>query len=342
MRTLGTKVPLHLPTHSHWEEVHQRGQQLREHLETYGLYDRSRWEQQLGIRRGNGNHLVPVGSRSGPPPLEQARELWWQRKRAEGCSQASFEKHYGRFIALLDADYPFTDASLLAVIETTDPHSPTRKRLVNFLRELTELSGAQWNAPLLDPLQMRGKRVQHRDQPFFSDEEILQIVHGAAQHPHRGWLRVLALMAVYGLRPWEAWIAEASPTHRHCLWIPQGKKNSKGTNPPRTVPPFHPEWVEAFHIPRLLLEPPPRLNNLALAGSRTNQQLRRYGFCQAGDGRTSYGFRHAYARRLHSPRHRVTDTHGALFMGHTVAAHNKAYRQWIEGQADPLAAFVSA
>lgn len=44
------------------------------------------------------------------------------------------------------------------MIETTDPHSPTRKRLVNFLRELTELSGAQWNAPLLDPLQMRGNR----------------------------------------------------------------------------------------------------------------------------------------------------------------------------------------
>jgi hypothetical protein len=112
--------------------------------------------------------------------------------------------------------------------------------------------------------------------------------------------------------------------------------NSKGTNPPRTVPPYHPEWVERFQLQRLVEEAPPQLNSLSIAGARTTQQLHRYGFCSPGDGQTSYGFRHAYARRLHSPLHRVTDTHGALFMGHTVAAHNKAYRQWIDGQADPL------
>jgi hypothetical protein len=144
-------------------------------------------------------------------------------------------------------------------------------------------------------------------------------------------------MAIYGLRPCEAWIAEPSKTHRDCVWIPDGKKNSKGTNPPRLVPPYHPEWVKRFQLELLWDEAPPQLNNISEAGKRTNQQLSRYGLCLKGHRETSYGFRHAYARRLHSPRHRVTDTHGALFMGHSVAAHNKAYRQWIEGQGDPLA-----
>ncbi len=330
VRTLGTKVPLYLALHAHWEEVLERGQLLRDHLEEHGAYVRQHWEGQFSWARATAD--------SGQGDLrEQAYELWWQRKRAEGCSRASFEKHYGGYIQRLDERHPFSDRSLLGVIESTDPHGPTRKRLVSFLRELSELCGAGWNGPLLDPLQMRGRRVNHRDQPFFSDAEIERILHGAAERPHRGWQKVLSLMAIYGLRPWEAWIAEPSKTHRHCLWIPVGKKNSKGTNPPRTVPPFHQEWVETFQLELLLQDTPPRLNSLALAGARTTQQLRRYGCCEAGDGRTSYGFRHAYARRLHSPQYRITDTHGALFMGHTVAAHNKAYRQWIEGQTDPLA-----
>ncbi|MEA5416206.1 hypothetical protein [Synechococcus sp. BA-132 BA5] len=322
-------MPLQLPLHAHWEEVLERGQLLRDHLEQHGAYVRHQWESQIswGATPTTGD---------GATLRERAYELWWLRKRTEGCSRSSFDKHYGSFIQRLDPRHPFSDGSLMGVIESTDPHGPTRKRLVNFLRELSELCGASWNAPLLDPLQMRGRRVHHRDQPFFSDQEIEQILHNAAQRPHRGWQKVLSLMAVYGLRPWEAWIAEPSPSHRDCLWIPVGKKNSKGTNPPRTVAPYHPEWVQTFQVSSLLEETAPQLNNLAVAGARTNQQLRRYGFCLPGDGQTSYGFRHAYARRLHSPLHRVTDTHGALFMGHTVAAHNKAYRHWIEGQADPL------
>ena len=329
VRTLGTKVPLYLPLHAHWEEVHERAQLLRDHLEQHGSYVRHLWESQT-------SWVGAVANTSQGSLQEMAYQLWWKRKRAEGCSQASFEKHYGSYIRRLDERQPFSDSSLMGLIESTDPQGSTRKRLVSFLRELAESLGAGWNAPLLDPLQMRGRRVNHREQPFFSDDEIERILHGVAQRPHRGWQKVLTLMAIYGLRPWEAWIAEPSSTHRNCLWIPIGKKNSKGTNPPRTVPPYHPEWVERFQLQRLVEEAPPQLNSLSIAGARTTQQLHRYGFCSPGDGQTSYGFRHAYARRLHSPLHRVTDTHGALFMGHTVAAHNKAYRQWIDGQADPL------
>ena len=112
-----------------------------------------------------------------------AYQLWWKRIRAEGCSQASFEKHDGSDIRRLDGRQPFSNSSLMGLIESTDPQGATRKRLVSFLRELAESLGAGWNAPLLDPLQMRGRRVNHREQPFFSDEEIERILHGVAQQP---------------------------------------------------------------------------------------------------------------------------------------------------------------
>jgi hypothetical protein len=36
----------------------------------------------------------------------------------------------------------------------------------------------------------------------------------------------------------------------------------------------------------------------------------------------------------------VTDAHAALFMGHTVAAHHKAYRSWLGGE-DPIGIYMN-
>lgn len=186
---------------------------------------------------------------------------------------------------------------------------------------------------------MQGKQVRHREQPFFTDAEIETIV-GNTTNP--SWRRVFALMAVYGLRPWQAWIAEPSGQYAKCARIPIGKKNSKGQNPPRDVPPFHPHWCEQFRIERLWSTPLPALNELSQAGHRSTKQLQRYGFCQeqsqASTRKAAYGFRHAYARRIHTEAYRVTDTHGALFMGYTTDNHNKQYRRWIDGQVDPFRA----
>lgn len=223
------------------------------------------------------------------------------------------------------------------MIEQTDPRSPTRRRVVAFLRRLCGLCGVEWNSALLDPLQNSGRSVEHRPQAFFSDAEIEAILApGTPLSP--SWRRVVTLLAVYGLRPWEAWIAEPCKVRSGCAWVPAGKTNRHGTTPPRQVPPFHPEWVERFALVELWNRPLPALNDPSRAGSRVNQQLRRSGLVTA-DGQTSYGFRHAYARRLHSPRYRVTDAHGSLFMGHTVAAHHKAYRNWLGGE-DPIGIYL--
>jgi len=196
--------------------------------------------------------------------------------------------------------------------------------------------------PAGPPLQNSGKAVDHRSQPFFSDEAIEGYL--ADRSPLNGsWRRVIASMAIYGLRPWEAWVVEPCRQRAGCAWVGAGgagKTNRHGTSQPRQVPPFHQEWLERFAMEQLWREPLPPLADPSRAGARVNQQLRRAGLIKAG-GPTTYGFRHAYARRLHSPLYRVTDAHASLFMGHTVAAHHKAYRGWL-GQDDPIGTYMDA
>ena len=174
--------------------------------------------------------------------------------------------------------------------------------------------------------------------PLFSDEEIEELVLASLD---RGddYGRVLALLATYGLRPWEGWLAEPSQRHGDCVWIPIGKKSTKGTNPPREVPPFHPRWYELFDIETLWSKPLPVLARREWSAGRVTRYLKRRFKIEYGTGRSAYGFRNAYARRIHSPEYRVTDGDGALFMGHTVMVHNQVYRRWVAGSDDPIARY---
>jgi integrase len=329
VQVTGRKIPLHLHFDVGPEEVQKRALALKEFLRGQaGGFDSDSWRAACAVER------VRTGkSRSSRLGLDEVVAKWHRLKRAEGVSESTFERHYLVHLRRLDPRQPLSDDSLLRVIEQTDPAGPTRRRVVTFLRRLCALCGAEWNGPLLDPLQRSGQAVSHRPQAFFSDDQIVAMLTGQ-KRLLRPWRRVLAAMAVYGLRPWEAWIVEPCRVRAGCAWVGAGKTNRHGTTCPRQVPPFHPEWVELFDLAGLWGAPTPALSDRSKAGARVNQQMRRAGLVEAG-GPTAYGFRHAYARRLHSARYRVTDAHAALFMGHTVAAHHKAYRSWLGGE-DPI------
>jgi integrase len=333
-------VPLYLDFDADPVDVQERALALlRFRHDHKGGFDSDAWHEACF---GEG---VRTGKRPGRKGKDEKRRLdanevaaIWQRfKRAQGVSDATIERHYFSHLRRLDPEQPLSDGSLLRAIEQTSPRSPSRRRAVAFLRQLCELCGQPWNGALLDPLQNAGRAMEHRPQAFFSDEEIRAILGGGLGG---SWQRVVVLLAVYGLRPWEAWIAEPSRERPDCAWVPAGKTNRHGTTPPRQVPPFHPEWVDEFRLPQLWAKPLPSLSSKSQAGARVNQHLRRHGLID-GEGQTSYGFRHAYARRLHSPRYRVTDAHAALFMGHTVAAHHKAYRSWLGGE-DPIGIYLGS
>lgn len=330
VRAAGTKIPLHLPLSASPLEVQNRALELRGHLAQHGGYQPAEWEASLGIGARLASKEILHRDR------EAVIELWHRRKSAEGVSEKTFKHFYLPHLQRLHSSRPLSQESLLGVIERTPPESHVRKRTVSFLRELTAMCDGQWNAALLDPLQMKGVRRARREQPFFRDDQIEAILT-SQRVPNPGWRRVIALLAVYGLRPWEAWVAEPSREHAGCVWIPCGKKNSKGSNPPREVPPFHPEWVSLFQIESHWSHPLPRLSALSWAGNRVSAKMRDYGI---DEGQTSYGFRHAYARRMHSARYRVPDGDAALFMGHTVGIHVAAYRRWIEAQHNPIGRYA--
>jgi hypothetical protein len=331
----GLKVPLHLSFDCAPMDVQGRGLELREFLlERNWTFDAEAWREACAVSR----------VRKGKPKetrlsLDAVVAKWHRLKMAEGVSDTTFQRHYLIHLNRLDSRHPLSEDSLLRAIERTDPHSPTRRRVVAFLRRLCALCGGKWNAALLDPLQNAGRSVQHRAQAFFHDEEIeAMLAPGSPLSPP--WRRVVAALAIYGLRPWEAWIVVPCKQRGECAWVGSGKTNRHGTTRPRQVPPFHFEWLERFEMGKLWVEPLPGLGDPSRAGARVNQQLRRAGLIKEGEA-TSYGFRHAYARRLHSPRYRVTDAHASLFMGHTVAAHHKAYRNWLGGE-DPIDLYLES
>lgn len=331
----GRKAPLYLDFDAGPAEVQERATQLREHLrEAGGVFDADEWGAACAAvraRKGKSERRSAQGANSAPTLAELS--LRWRRlKLAEGIQERTFELGYRPLLNRLNPHRPLSEESMLAAIESTVPGSWTRRRMLSVLKRLCIVSGVAWNDVLYEPMRARRARPR-RVQPFFSDQEIEALVlpSSGLEGP---WRRVLALMAVYGLRPWEAWIAEPCQKRPGCAWVPQGKTNLRGQTPPRQVPPFHAEWLQMFQVAELWRMPLPVLNELSYAGNRINQKLRRRKLMLERD-KTAYGFRHAYARRLHSPRYRVTDAHAALFMGHTVAVHNTVYRDWIGGE-DPL------
>lgn len=332
----GRRVPLYLDFDADPTAVAERALALRRLLEDQGAgFSSDDWRDACAVERVRKGKDRP--SAKAAPTLDVVVEKWQRLKRAEGVSEDTIERQYLGHLRRLDPRNPLSEESLLRAIEQTDPHGPTRRRVVAFLRRLCGLCGVTWNAALLDPLQSSGRSIKHRPQSFFSDEEI-EAMLGRSAGLTPPWRRVVALLAVYGLRPWEAWVAEPCAVRQGCVWISSGKVNRHGATPPRQVPPFHPEWLEKFEVAALWARPLPSLSNASSAGARVNQQMRRAGLFESG-GPTSYGFRHAYARRLHSPRYRVTDAHASLFMGHTVAAHHKAYRGWLGGE-DPIGMYL--
>lgn len=329
VRAAGTKIPLFLDLSASWQDVQRRAALLQEELEK-GAYDPDEWR------------LLALGPAAGGKgvTLRELDALWRQRKEAEGIHPNTYERDHARYLRRLDPRRPLSAASLMRAIAMTKAGSPSRVRAVNVYRNAAKACGQPWNGGLLDPLVVSGYRCEKKPTPLFTDQEIEAIVLGAWDRGDLPWWRILALMAIYGLRPWEAWYAEPSTQHEHCAWIPIGKRNSKGANPPREVPPFHRHWIELFRLEEVWRAPMPPLPNTGVAGNYANLYLKRKAGVLTNTGKSSYGFRNSYARRIHSAEYRVTDGDGAAFMGHTVVIHNAVYRRWVAGFEDPIARYL--
>ena len=166
-------------------------------------------------------------------------------------------------------------------------------------------------------------RARFRQLP--TDTQILEAVLAI---PNPAWRLAFGLMATYGLRNHEVFFADLSalaPGGDRVLRVLPTTKTGE-----HQVWPFHPDWVERFHLDELgqdrALLPAvcTDLNRTTLqqVGRRVAEQFRRYELPL-----TPYDLRHAWAvRTIHIG---LPDTVAARMMGHSVAIHTRTYHHWI-------------
>ncbi len=158
-----------------------------------------------------------------------------------------------------------------------------------------------------------------------SDEVIRKIFW---QIPNPKWRLVYGLMATYGLRNHEVFYCDLSCFKNQGDKVLRVLPNTKTGE--HQVWPFHPEWVELFHLHKLGIENEalPKINldlnrtTLQTVGKRVAEQFRRYKLPI-----TPYDLRHAWAiRTIHIG---LPDTVSARMMGHSVSIHTRTYHHWI-------------
>jgi hypothetical protein len=281
-------------------------------------------------------YLRPSDARHTRLTIDRLRSSLHREKEALGATPASLKK-YDPAMKLLDPRDPLSEASVARAISSTKPNTQHRRMVASYFKFACDLHGVPWT-PRLIRLSQKGQIIKRKKQPFFTDEQLEAQCEIALQ-PH--WQKVHRLLMVYGLRPWEAFIAEPCQKYPRNVWIGEGKKVARGETTPRSVPPYHKHWYEQYNLADLLQAPNfpstlswPKLKRTA--NNLINQRFRSNGLY--GMEASSYGYRHAYARRLHL-QYDVKQAHGAVYMGHSLATHLKVYQQWLEVSSDPYAEF---
>ena len=147
------------------------------------------------------------------------------------------------------------------------------------------------------------------------DHEIIEWVQRA--DPELAWC--MGMMATYGLRPHELDNCEFID-FKHRLKVPNDTKTGF-----RTVVPFPADWVDLFE-----LRSERRRIKTSTKAHSTSQWLSAHRL-KLGFPYKPYSLRHAYAGRLWKFGGSHLDVFtAARLMGHTVAIHEKTYREWIQ------------
>ncbi len=151
-----------------------------------------------------------------------------------------------------------------------------------------------------------------------------EIIAGHARLLKSIWGYVYDLIAVYGLRPHEAFFTKVDEEYPYKCHVLEGKTGA------RISYPYRPEWAAEWKIWEV--RELPKFNkdwDYRDYGARvsTNFVNRKVGF-------SPYKLRHAYAHRIHT-EYKVPVSIGALYMGHSPEIHLSYYQRWIsEREAD--------
>jgi hypothetical protein len=286
-------------------------QQLRSELRKEGLLGRDRGTLHvsnaslqlkldgrycaLGVREDDGFLAITETLRttashsqsiSEPCGDEAVAQLVMADKREEDASEATVNSRYIRVLRRMyehPSAQPWSVESIRDALEPMSPLAKTRRQIVPFLRDLAGRLGVRWD-PVLDKSANRGKKITRREKDYYSDERVEAMLRLDLEPE---WRLVLLMLSVFGLRPLEVTVAEPCRQREGMLWIPVGKKSSRGINPPRSVPLYHPQWLEQhgfWNLMRTTKLPESLRRNPRQAGSGINKAFETPRSRRAGEG----------------------------------------------------------
>jgi integrase len=205
---------------------------------------------------------------------------------------------------------PITIELLQATLESVPDNTRQRKRAANALKKLGQFAGLD-----VDFKRQAGTyshtKTQARILP--SDEAIAQFFPTIRNDY---WRWVYGAIAVYGLRPHEAFYLRINP---------DGTANVlDGKTGPRKIWPYLPEWFYEFSIQSKRLPPISfEVQTFEQVGRQTLKYLRGQANCPW----KIYDLRHAWAVRVMDLG--LKDNLAARQMGHSVKVHQEIYQHWI-------------
>ncbi|MCT0225541.1 hypothetical protein [Synechococcus sp. CS-1328] len=331
LRVDGLRLRLGVPEESaRYEEVRDLVHGLQA-LRRRGALSRPAWEAHL-------RQLETEQAATNLDGFAEVARFVLAQKLDEGASEATVRSRYFPVLRRMyehPSGAPWATTTIREALQPLAPLGQTRRQIVPFLRQLAQELSKPWD-PVLDRAANAGKKIERsRGLDYYDDQRILRMLH-AELEPE--WRVVVGLLAIYGLRPWEVTVAEPCERYRKMVWVNQGKKSARGTNPPRSVPPFRSEWVEEIDLFQLWrihgLPEALGVQNRRQAGSIIQVALQRKSRGVLTHGEGAYGFRHSWVRRMHQA-FEISDTDGALFAGHTLDCHIRTYRSWLPGMDDP-------
>ena len=231
--------------------------------------------------------------------------------KSQSIKPVTWESHYLKSFKLLPKNEPLT-ASLLEkiILNKSKPNTRTRKRLCEAFGKLAEIAELEFCTKDLKG-NYSAKRVNPRELP--SDEEIFKIYHTI---PYEPWRYIYGLIAIYGLRPHEAFLLDFEELKRNPIVnLLEGKTGG------RMIWPFYEEWIAKFKAQT------PNLPNITWKhhvniGERVSGAFGRYKIPFR-----AYDLRHCWARR--TLEFGLDISLAAQQMGHSVAVHTNIYHAWI-------------
>lgn len=231
------------------------------------------------------------------------------RKR-KPIKESTWRYGWQKTLERLPQDQPLSEAMVLAVIITTEPHTETRKRTCQRLQALCDYAGIK-----IDLSSHSGdyghQSLNPRDIP-----DDATIIEWRDRVPNPAWQWVYGMMATFGLRPHECFLCEFIDVHTVRVF----DETKTGYHVTRAIPP---EWAEQWNLIEIQ-RPKVSAKRLSDYGNRNKGQFRRYKIPFP-----AYNLRHAYAIRG-TVKEEMGSVAMAKMMGHSVAVHEETYQEWIK------------